>query len=221
MIGLRSVRHVGSLATVLGLAVACGDIYADPAGDIQPVPRPIFDGGVFPSDVPTSCPAKRPTENSPCTHPGSSCEYGSSPDIACNATLGCIGDSLSGQAFWDRRTTGACPIDQCPGEDAGSIDGKPCNVPFSDAGPPGFADELLCQTLDGLCACTTGRDGAHAHERRWVCVKPILQCPTDRPLAGHPCPGNLWCDYGSCKFKHGVLMQCRDGVWLTGGATCD
>jgi len=209
------------VAAILFALVACGDIYADPQGDVVPAPRPTFDGSFFPQDTPSLCPVKRPQENTLCTLVGSTCEYGTSPDLSCNDTLACVGDSFSGQSFWERRTNGSCPVEQCPGEDAGSIDGLPCNLPLGDSGPPSDADELLCQTFDGLCACTTGRDGAHTHPRRWVCVKSISQCPTDRPLAGHPCPNDLWCDYGSCKFKRGVLMQCRQNVWLTGGATCE
>ena len=40
------------------------------------------------------------------------------------------------------------------------------------------------------------------------------------PLAGQPCLGTAWCDYGSCSFKRGVLMECRGDVWISGGAPC-
>jgi hypothetical protein len=228
----------GGTLAALTLVAACGDIYADPSGDPVEPPRPDFDGSaVFPQDTPSHCPARRPIENAPCSAPGSTCEYGRSPDMQCNSTLACIGGVTTGapgslpppptsggptdRSYWYPRPSIVCRLDECPDGDIAAVDGQPCAFPTVDGGPPADADELVCPRTDGICACTTGRDAAHAHERRWVCHKPIAQCPTQRPLAGQTCEGNLWCDYGSCDFKRGLLMQCRDGVWITGGASCD
>jgi hypothetical protein len=108
----------------------------------------------------------------------------------------------------------------CPDNaDIASLDGKPCMLE-TDAGVVTDADEAVCTMTDGICACTTGRDLASAHPRRWVCIRPNSACPASRPSAGAPCEGLFWCDYGSCAFKRGLAMECKDGIWLTGGASC-
>src|SRR5262249_20927759 len=90
------------------------------------------------------------------------------------------------------------------------IDGASCDL--GDAGT-GDEAEIQCVTPRGVCACTTGVDGAHAHPRRWVCVPVGSNCPTSRPLLGAPCIGTRSCDYGACDFKRGARMICEDDVW--------
>ena len=146
-------------------------------------------------------------------------EYGSSADPECNMTLACEGSQF--EAAWAPRPRGTCFSDICPESgDVGSLDGKPCALE-SDSSAITDADEAVCNMADGVCACTTGRDGASWHERRWSCVKPISVCPPNRPVLGSACTGTLWCDYGSCAFKRGSVMECVQGIWLTGGATCE
>lgn len=205
------------------LAAACGDVYAEPGGGpIPPTPFKSDASAVFPRDVPTSCPTQRPQVNSPCGVAGSTCEYGTSPDMQCNDTLACVSD-VTGN-LWIERPTDRCLARSCPKEPADvlALDGQPCDLGDPDGGALSDADEIVCPMTNGICACTTGPDAAHGHPRQWVCVRPTTsECSVRRPRAGSPCSGNLWCDYGSCKFKRGLLMQCKDGVWLTGGATCN
>ncbi|HEY8078094.1 MAG TPA: hypothetical protein VIF62_28400 [Labilithrix sp.] len=213
-------RAALALALVL---VACGDVYIDTA-------RSALNGGgptvatdptqTIPHDDLVACPLTRPDEDSPCNGVGSTCEYGESPDPSCNTTLACEGDE-SGLGAWTPRPSQLCSLAQCPTGNVAAISGQPCDLPEGDAGPPRADDELQCPMSDGICACTNGPDAAHAHPRIWVCVKPELGCPTARPLAGQACIDDTLCDYGSCLFKRGLRMQCKDGVWITGGsASC-
>ncbi len=215
--------------TLIGgvLVVGCGDVYADPD---PPEDAPAADGGVvvvtdaaavpvvFPEDSLPRCPNSRPRENSGCLRAGSTCEYGDSPDRECNTVVACEGDL--GLTAWVARPRDTCFSQICPAAaDVAALDGKPCELEI-DGGAISDADETVCNMSDGICACTTGRDGNTRHERRWVCVRPSFVCPPNRPLLGTLCSGNVWCDYGSCSFKRGVVMECTQGVWLTAGATC-
>lgn len=228
----RRLAALAGLTSVTAFAffalTACGDVFADPEGTQIPLARADADAGeasaVFPNDTIPTCPTKRPRENSFCGATGSVCEFGESADMECNGLLACRGSP--GDGYWEPRSNETCHRSTCPVEgDVASIDGKPCALaasPFSDAdaGVPTDADEAVCNMTDGLCACTTGRDAKTAHERRWVCVRPISVCPPKRPMAGQPCTGSLYCDYGSCAFKRGLSMECKGGIWLTGGAPC-
>jgi hypothetical protein len=142
--------------------------------------------------------------------------------MQCNKTYACTSDV--GSAYWLERSTDHCAKSLCPTEaaDIESLDGQPCTLPVTDAAPPSDADEAVCGMTNGVCACTTGPDAQHAHDRRWVCAKASSGgCPVARPRAGEGCVGNLWCDYGSCQWKRGLLMQCQDNHWITGGAPCN
>ena len=142
--------------------------------------------------------------------------------MQCNKTYACVPDQ-SGN-LWIERDTDTCHRTTCPTEPTAieAIDNQPCSIPVTDGGATSDADEAVCEMTNGICACTIGADAAHAHERRWVCIRPnVGGCPVERPLAGDSCSGSLWCDYGSCKWKRGLLMQCKDQHWLTGGAPCN
>jgi hypothetical protein len=224
--------HARSFALAIVSAVAlsaCGDSYADAfgtGGAPEAVPTAsagaaVDSGAIVPHDKILACPDRRPDENSPCAAPGAACEYGSSPDPACNATIACT-STLDGSSAWTRRPSGpaSCSAGECPSGSTASIAGKPCDAPHVDGGAPRPADELVCTMSDGTCACTTGPDATHEHARVWVCSTPRPPCPVRRPLAGEACGERLSCDYGSCDWKRGVRMECSDGVWLTGGGTC-
>jgi hypothetical protein len=213
--------RVGARALVLVFATACGDVYIDPIRPSVDTTPDAMDsnttGGT--SDREILCPSNRPRENTACSFIGSSCEYGESADLQCNTILVCRG--FDDVADWEPRPADPCYASTCPAStDVASLEGQPCTI-ASDAGLVNDADEAVCNVSDGVCACTTGRDGTTAHERKWVCIRPISVCPPNRPLAGQPCVGSLWCDYGSCAFKRGLAMECRDSVWRTGGEPCE
>jgi hypothetical protein len=220
---MMRARDAVVLAVVaIAVATACGDNVAEPGGDPIPVPRSDATA-VLPPDLPTFCPDQEPQTNGPCQVEGSTCEYGNSPDAQCNDTYACVPDS-TGPNLWIERATDRCHATACPVEPAGieSLDNQPCSLPATVAGPTTDADEAVCAMTNGICACTTGAGGADTHERRWVCIRPSVGgCPNERPRAGDACNGNLWCDYGSCKWKRGLLMQCKEQRWVSGGAPCN
>jgi hypothetical protein len=215
----RAAIGSGLVLAGAALATACGDVYADVSTKSEPNPVTTDASALIPRDLPASCPAGRPAENSFCNDVGATCEYGSSPDMDCNGTLACGGDPNSGLLAWTSRPGRLCSLKACPTGSIASIAGSACDLPRVDGGPPSEADEQMCAMTDGVCACTTGSDAAHAHPRTWICVKPVSPCPTTRPLAGQQCFTPQSCDYGSCAFKRGLKMECKDGVWITGGSS--
>jgi hypothetical protein len=215
----RILASIATAAVIVAVLAGCGDIYADPEDPAIP-PSSQEDAAVSPPpEAPVECPPDRPRENGPCFAIGSTCEYGRSADELCNTVLSCRGSPNDG--YWEANTNDQCHARACPAAaEIATLDGKPCSLGEPDGGPVTDADEAICNVTDGVCACTTGPNGASAHPRRWTCVRPISMCPTSRPLAGHPCSGGLYCDYGTCEFKRGPLMECKNGTWLLGGKTC-
>jgi hypothetical protein len=220
------VKAVRALVITLGgsvlasaFIVACDQVYADPV--VQPFGSTFGTadasaGLTSPRTKPIACP-RTARENGPCTVVGTTCEYGESADPSCNALFRCT-PSEFGPSWEEARQGEDCPV--CPGPDAGEIvEGTPCSVPKDGGEAP--EDELQCATATAICACTTGRDGAHAHSRKWVCKKFEDLCPSKRPLLGQACSGDKVCDYGSCLFKRGSRMLCEDGVWQTEFASCN
>lgn len=221
----RDVLDAIGFLVLTTAAAACGDLYADPVP--APVQSPSPSASVVVSTPPpaadvvdtrSACQDQRPTSNSPCFEVGQTCEYGTSPDSRCNELLVCQQTDLVGG--WLARPWSACSRDLCP--EAGKIadlDGTPCSL-AADGGSE--ADDLACAMLDGFCACTTGPDAAHTHERRWSCQKPDPGCPVQRPLVGQSCTRkDLTCDYGSCVFKEGRRMTCNGVRWDTGDSSCN
>ncbi|AKU96739.1 hypothetical protein AKJ09_03403 [Labilithrix luteola] len=224
---MKSLR-TGSAVAFLALttsAAACGDLYADPIPTTPPAAgSPVVgipeDPQVSnPVDTRAACGTLRPKSNDPCVNVGQTCEYGTSPDSRCNELLVC--EQTTGGPGWFARPWNACSRSLCPdGGRVANLDGTPCTL---DAGAGASdADELVCPMSDGFCACTTGPDAAHAHERRWSCQKPDPGCPTQRPLVGQSCfRADLTCDYGSCVFKEGRRMTCNGRRWDTGDSSCN
>lgn len=225
---MSSRRSIGTMSfLVLTTAgVACGDLYADPVPSTPPsspsassavvsIPPPTASTG----DLRRACDEERPASNEPCAQVGQTCEYGDSPDSRCNELLVCEQGTFG--AGWLARPWNACSHDQCP--EAGAIadlEGTPCSLDVD--GGAGNVDDIACARVDGFCACTTGPDAAHAHERRWSCQKPDPGCPTQRPLVGQSCTRTgLTCDYGSCVFKEGRRMTCNGVRWDTGDSSCN
>jgi hypothetical protein len=208
---LGSLACAGALAAALS---ACDEVYANPVTDPGTSSfsgAPDAGGLTSPRTPPASC-TRSPAENAPCNAVGAICEVGTSPDKECNAIYVCANDLTYG-SHWTEESFGSC-AQTCP-PSSEIVDGAPCEL------DGGAEAELHCTTPLGTCACTTGPDGAHAHARMWVCVKPAdVTCPESRPLLGQPCFGERTCDYGSCAFKRGFRMICEDDVWQTEGAPC-
>jgi hypothetical protein len=207
----------GTSLAIVALLVACDQVYADPVTS----PAPVFgggrDSGFTTNRTPASpCPRASALENSPCYRPGAVCEYGSSPDPDCNTMYRCTNDQSYGTYWTEDTTKRACPF-KCP-DPAAIVDGAPCDLSAFDGGS-GADAELQCQTTDATCACTTGPDSAHQHERKWVCRKAGDGCPVKRPLLGQVCVGDFSCDYGQCDFKRGARMACIDEVWQIDGSS--
>ena len=207
----------GALSLLLLAVVACDQVYADP---VEPSPAAArFDSGFATTRTPPSpCPRASALENSPCYRPGSVCEYGASPDPSCNAIYTCKNDQSYGLYWTEDTSRRDCPF-KCPADPSTIVDGAPCDLSDADGGADDAA-ELQCTTADATCACTTGPDAMHAHERRWVCRKPGDGCPVKRPGLGQVCVGSQSCDYGACDFKRGSRMSCIDEVWQIEAAEC-
>jgi hypothetical protein len=214
----RKLGALGFTILTAGALIACGTVYADPIT----VPYTFGSSSTFDSGPITlpKTPAKACVgyidEDSPCDNLDQSCEVGTSSDPDCNATFTCIRDAYAGQ-YWTETTPRSCP-DQCPAPSA-IVDGAPCTLPSYGANVPPVA-EMECRGPTSLCACTTGPDGAHVHDRKWVCVTAGDGCPLTRPLNGQSCLGDHTCDYGGCAFKRGTGMICQDGVWQIQETAC-
>jgi len=219
-------RRAPALVPALALigAVACGEVYADPIGSSSGGSTGIgasgTDSGLTAPSIPrTPCDADEVSENAPCVNAGDVCEYGSSPDPSCNRAYTCEQDPTYGN-YWTEQPEKSCPF-SCP-DPSTIVDGAPCDLSAFGDGGAAPEDELQCATPNGVCACTTGPDGAHAHPRRWVCVKPAADCPPSRPRLGQICVGDHECDYGACAFKRGARMICEDGTtWQIEAAPCE
>ena len=221
----RSRRWCAALVALAG--VACDKLYADPIAPPPPTTISRADGGFVTPRVPAiPCPRGEAEENAPCTQSGAICEYGGQPDPGCNATWVCVADTASSTSsgarplYWTEQTAADRCAARCPPAEQ-IVDGAPCDLGALGEADAGDEDELHCTTERATCACTTGRDGAHAHARIWVCTKPAEGCPVARPMLGRVCLGEKDCDYGQCSSKRGTRMVCRDEVWQIEAAPCD
>lgn len=212
----RTILVTVLTASTLTMLIACEEIDADPITIPYSASSSGFvvDSGLTSTRVtPIQCPTHI-RENSSCPQAQARCELGSNADPQCNTLYECASD-LSYGNYWTIETPPSC-AGTCPADPSQMAEGTPCDIP--DAGAP--EDELHCPTAQGICICTTGRDGAHAHDRVWVCKKTDDGCPSTRPLFGQPCIGHAECDYGSCISKRGERMICADDVWQTEVGSC-
>jgi hypothetical protein len=206
-------------ALLVSAGIACNNVYADPIEAPYGFGFASSSSGSIPPTkiAPTPCPGSV-HDNGPCEVVGSACEYGDSSDLDCNTTYQCTRDPTYGP-YWAEVKSPHC-AGKCP-DPAQIADGAPCTIPNPpDSGISNESLELQCPGPDTLCACTTGPDGAHLHERKWVCVKAGEGCPLERPNAGTQCLGDRSCDYGSCEFKRGTGMVCDQGVWEVEARPC-
>lgn len=229
---IASRTFIRPLVAAALVAAGC-NVYADPVDDGSAsgnVPGPSAsalvsndDAGTAPT--PVFCPPERPVDDTQCSIQGSVCEYGETPDVTCNPRVECqsspIGATGALPPAWSTDAPiGGCVAHTCPDTFAAITNGSPCDAP-TDAGD---GAEYLCGYPEGVCGCSTGPDGAHAHARRWDCAPPPTSpCPSARPHIGQPCDfsgAGVTCDYGSCIWKHGTAMRCDGQSWQATEVPC-
>jgi hypothetical protein len=220
---LCRVRRSVVLLLLALVVAACSS--RDPA-ELDPIPAAPGAVGTSPGVALTEsdlfCPPQRPKERYDCTLPGSSCEYGGSPDLTCDAIVDCAGIGVGRSVWTSRAPNSACVPHDCPRSFGDIVVGSPCEIDV-DGGPAGDDAEYLCGYDQGTCGCTTGPDGAHAHARNWQCAAPpgFSRCPNQRPSLGAPCDVlGVTCDYGSCDFKHGTAVKCASNHWVAVMIAC-
>jgi hypothetical protein len=213
-------RFLAASIMTAAACIACDRLYADPVTTSGPTPG-IDSGFITPRTPPVPCPKFDAFENSPCERNAAICEFGHSSDPQCNSIYVCVTDSSYGLYWTEQTPPHDCPY-KCPPEEQ-IVDGAPCDLaPPGDSSTTPEEAELQCTTARATCACTTGRDAAHSHPRRWVCRPPSSPgCPLPRPLLNQICVGESVCDYGACDFKRGARMVCREDVWQIEEARCD
>ena len=155
------------------------------------------------------CPATAPNPGNMCPRVGFVCEYGTSPNRACNQFAHCAA------AGWDYPIHSTCPTGTCPGTYDAIQAGSPCS-------PDGFT----CGYVRGTCICATPSgpvvrlDGGTLGPT-WQCRLATPSCHSPRPNVGAPClEEGRTCDYGNCLPPDGILLQCTSGNWQEGHMPC-
>ena len=85
--------------------------------------------------------------------------------------------------------------------------------------------EVLCAEAVGVdYVRPLARDDAgKLYEWRCIHADQDAGCPRKRPRIGAECVRPLSCDYGTCVFEDGVVMDCYSGYWAkatTGSSGC-
>jgi hypothetical protein len=191
------------LVAPIGLLLACGGATLDPGTDSGTDSSPPSDGGLGPL-----CPPTAPSDGSPCSKEGLSCEYGSDPNLYCNAYAQC---SLG---KWQVNVP---PPSGCPTQpNQGTCPSSYASVPVGQL--CGNLVGLTCSYPQGFCGCAVPSFGPYPADAsavaEWVCDQPEQGCPQPRPKLGSACskPGQT-CDYGSCSLPTGTSIICQDGAW--------
>ncbi len=198
-----------SFVAFAAIVVACGASTTSPVGD----------GGSSSGGGPGSgpCPSTAPSLLTSCSSSleGVSCEYGSDPDLSCNALIVC------GQGRWvtpvtarsqtcpTPAATGACPASYAAAQTAGDC---------SQSG-------LACGYPQGRCDCarpTGGPPIVGGAATKWLCDDAPSGCPSPRPHVGSACSstGPSSCDYGGCTIPDGVTLACISGTWQVSPTAC-
>jgi hypothetical protein len=159
-----------------------------------------------------SCPSTAPANFSTCS--GSlSCEYGSDPNIQCDALAVCE------NGHW--ATTSPPKNSLCPTSAPGQ-NGCPSSYAAVPVGQ-GCSGEIECGYSQGRCGCTVALSGPAQIDAgaRWECEAPQAGCPEPRPRAGTACTAEgQSCDYGGCTLPGGTNMVCTNGAWTQGPTAC-
>jgi hypothetical protein len=165
------------------------------------------------------CPATLPStvlSGNPCPSSltGVSCEYGSDPDVSCNAVVTCNGTwagtgNNAAQTCPTPPATGACPASYAAAQSAGAC----------------TQDGLVCGYPQGRCDCarpTGGPPIVGGLGTRWLCDDAPSGCPSPRPHVGAACSasGPQSCDYGACTIADGVTLACTNGTWQSTPTAC-
>jgi len=186
-------------------------------------------GGVVESTPPSKGPGPPIFAECPVAQPGTggscsavTCEYGTSPDPACNTIAHCTADYV-----WEITEPTHCPT-SCPEQFDDRVPGEACSDPdvctyfeatcgcagaivpwqTADAGDPDAADGSA--TPDGGSAEAGTPLAGH-----WQCVRPGNGCPARRPALGSRCKKeSLTCDYGTSVFGVPLTYLCASGTWI-------
>jgi hypothetical protein len=166
-------------------------------------------GAVGPPDAPPPCPDRLPTGGEPCPRTPTVCEYGSSPQLGCNAVAIC----QSGFR-WAVELPAMC-AETCPPTWEDLPEGTRCSV-----------DGALCRYVEATCGCAAGPGDPDAGDPdageleagapppgSWRCVRPAPGCPARMPLEDAPCVRPMTCDYGSAVFGRPLTFDCDGRSW--------
>lgn len=198
------------------LAAACdSDKFYPSTGSrgFPPTPLPVDAGTRRPAEVPPSpCEEAEPTHACVYGNPAA-CELGDAANVRCNEVLTCTGSQ------WRRADAGTPCVSACPSTFTLGEPDAACGLEH--------ASTVLCEYPEGLCGCmhsaSTGDAGDAGDPDAasvdggtyvWTCIEPKRQegCPRTRPRLGDRCVRKVTCDYGSCVFDDGILVECRGGT---------
>lgn len=170
-----------------------------------------------------ACPTSVPMAGTACN--GRTCEYGTSPDPACNVIAFC--DSFT--RAWFIENPVHCPT-SCPQRFDERVPGAECNDPdvctyleatcgcagaivppetTGDAGNDGSVDA----TDDGAAADAGAAEAGPPKIGHWQCIRPGGGCPARQPRVGTSCAKSMTCDYGTCVFGVPLTYECASGTW--------
>jgi hypothetical protein len=192
----RIAAHVVAIALASGVVGACGGATSSL--------------GVGPTGMP--CPEGLPPAGALCIE-GVACEYGSDPDVACDAVARCSGGQWSVRAATG--TWCSTALDQaCPTSYASLLQERTACAPVGTS----------CTYPEARCACAThcGMIGAAGGGAFWCCPdgpSGLSGCPMPRPRIGSACTSNgAVCDYGGCSGN--VTLKCTDATWQPTSIAC-
>jgi hypothetical protein len=172
-------------------------------------------GGPGSGPCPATAPSGGVTTCNSASLSGVSCEYGSDPDLSCNALFACTNGvwtnttSTGSQTCPTPAATGACPASYAAAQSAGSC---------TQSG-------LACGYPQGRCDCarpTGGPPIVGGLATKWLCDDAPTGCPQPRPHVGAACSASdpQSCDYGACTIPDGVTLACTSGTWQSTPTAC-
>ncbi len=213
------------------LAAACDSDKFYPSTGARGFPgsssTPADAGSTTPREIaPSPCEEAMPTYA--CEYQGpQACELGDAANVRCNDVLSCVGYRWRPADAGPPCTT-ACPAAFTFDEPDGACSAE-------------TASTLLCEYPEGMCGCARASrlvdastdadaagddpdagDAGDAGPYVWTCIQAKEQegCPRTRPRLGARCVRRVTCDYGSCVFDDGIVVECRgstsESFWSQG-----